>query len=90
MPASFRSRLPLSAMLIAFLLTGCGRAPSFNILGSYFPAWLVCILAGVAMASVIGALLAKFNMQHLIRWTIFVYPCLSAAIAFTLWLLFFS
>ena len=30
----------LSAVL---LLTSCGRAPSFDILGSFFPAWLVCL-----------------------------------------------
>ena len=28
------------------LLTGCGRAPSFDILGSFFPAWLVCLVVG--------------------------------------------
>ena len=78
-------------MLIAcLLLTGCGRAPSFNILGSYFPAWLLCIFAGIAGASVVASILSRLGMQSLVRWTILVYPCLAASIAFTLWLLFFS
>lgn len=72
------------------LLTGCGRAPSFDILGSYFPAWLLCIFAGVAGASVVAALLSKMDMQSLIRWDILVYPSLAASIAFTPWLLLFS
>jgi hypothetical protein len=78
-------------MLIAcLLLIGCGRAPSFNILGSYFPAWLLCIFAGIAGASVVFSILSRLGKQSLIRWTILVYPCLAASIAFTLWLLFFS
>lgn len=71
-------------------LAGCGRAPSFNILGSYFPSWLLCIFAGVAGASVIAFVLAKMGRQGLIRWAIIVYPSLAVSIAFTLWLLFFS
>jgi hypothetical protein len=27
----------------AFVLTNCGRAPSFDIPGSFFPAWLACL-----------------------------------------------
>jgi len=77
-------------LLATLLLTGCGRAPSFNILGSYFPAWLICILAGIAGASLISYVLAKVHMSKLIRWTIMAYPCLAASIAFTLWLLIFS
>ena len=32
------------------LLGGCDGAPSRNILGSYFPSWMVCALAGIALA----------------------------------------
>ena len=90
MPASLRSRMQTSGLLSTILLTGCGRAPSFNILGSYFPAWLICILAGIAVASLTSFLLERIHMSQLIRWAIVVYPCLAASIAFTLWLLMFS
>jgi hypothetical protein len=30
------------------LLNGCDGAPSRNILGSYFPSWMVCALVGIA------------------------------------------
>jgi hypothetical protein len=78
------------ALPVTLLMSGCGRAPSFDILGSYFPAWLICILTGIAGASLVSLALTKVHMAYLIRWTIVVYPCLAAAIAFTLWLLFFS
>ena len=77
-------------ILASVCLCGCGRAPSFNILGSYFPAWLICILVGIAGASLLSVVLGRFQVSRLIRWTIVVYPCLAASIAFTLWLLIFS
>src|SRR5438876_10643941 len=41
-----------AAILIA--LPGCGVAPSVNILGSFFPAWLICIVAGVVHSHAAG------------------------------------
>ena len=81
---------PICTLLACLLLTGCGHAPSFNILGSYFPAWLLCILTGIAGASIVASILSKLGKQSLVRWAILVYPCLAASIAFTLWLLMFS
>jgi len=90
MRRSLKSNLQTGALLGMFFLTGCGRAPSFNVLGSYFPAWLICILTGIAGASLISFVLTKTHRAQLIRWAIIVYPCLAASIAFTLWLLIFS
>ena len=30
----------------ALLLVGCSRAPSVDVMGSFFPAWLGCLAAG--------------------------------------------
>jgi hypothetical protein len=80
--------MPKLALIVP--LCGCGDAPSFDILGSYFPAWLVCILVGIAVSAAAGFCLSARNRQGLIRWSIVTYPCLAASIAFTLWLLLFS
>jgi Mn2+/Fe2+ NRAMP family transporter len=90
MQLSKRSGIHSASLLAAIPLAGCARAPTFNILGSYFPAWLLCVIAGVAGASAVSGLLGRFWRQHLLRWTIVVYPCLAASIAFTLWLVLFS
>jgi hypothetical protein len=87
---SLSKNLPKCILLVCLVLTGCGRAPSFNILGSYFPAWLLCIFAGIAGASIAVSILSRFGMQGLIRWNILVYPCFAISIAFTLWLILFS
>jgi hypothetical protein len=82
--------LSLAGFGILVLLTSCDRAPSFNILGSFFPAWLICIVAGVALTAVAHWLLARAKLETAILWPIVVYPCLAAFSAFTLWLTFFS
>jgi hypothetical protein len=90
METKLRKKLLKCILFACLFLTGCGRAPSFNVVGSYFPAWLLCIFAGIAGASVVASILSRLGMQSLIRWTILAYPCLAASIAFTLWLLLFS
>jgi hypothetical protein len=39
-------------VLVSFSLNGCstGGAPSFDLFGAFFPAWLLCGIAGVAGA----------------------------------------
>jgi ABC-type uncharacterized transport system permease subunit len=74
----------------AALLAGCSRAPSFSILGSYFPAWLVCIIAGVVMSAITNWILTRYRLDKLIAWPVVVYPCLAAFFACTLWLMFFN
>lgn len=86
-------RRPAACFLsIGTLLTlcGCGRAPSFSILGSYFPAWLLCLVAGILLTAVTYWLLDRMQLAKEIVWTIVVYPCLTAFFAFILWLIFFS
>jgi hypothetical protein len=90
MKTKLRRKPPKCILLACMFLTGCGRAPSFNVLGSYFPAWLLCIFAGIAGASIVASILSRLGMRSFIRWTILVYPCLAASIAFTLWLFLFS
>src|SRR6185503_20118351 len=44
--STFRAK-PVAFLLMSSLMTSCSRAPSFDILGSYFPAWLICLALGV-------------------------------------------
>lgn len=71
-------------------MEGCGRAPAFSILGSFFPAWLVCIASGIILALIAYWAFTQWRIASEIRPAIVVYPCLAAFFAFTLWLVFFS
>lgn len=68
------------------LMTGCGRAPSFDILGSFFPAWLVCLVVAILLTVVSRALLSRYVE---IVWPVLVYPSLAAVFTFALWLALF-
>jgi YtcA family len=73
------------------LAAGCARAPSFNILGSFFPAWIVCGVIGILLAVAVRLFFVRIKIEdQLVAPLIVVYPCLTAFFTFTLWLLFFS
>ena len=73
--------------LAAFALTGCGRAPSFDILGSFFPAWMVCLALGLLLTVAARWLLLRLHV--VIALPILTYPSLTALLTFALWLAFF-
>jgi hypothetical protein len=73
--------------LAAFLLTSCGRAPSFDILGSFFPAWLACLALGLLFTVAARWLLLRLHV--VIALPVLTYPSLTALFTFALWLTFF-
>lgn len=76
----------LSASL---LMAGCARAPSIDILGSFFPAWMICLTAGVILAFVVRSLLLRFRMETEVGPLALFYPCVVILFASLLWLIFF-
>jgi hypothetical protein len=75
----------------ALLAVGCSRAPSFNILGSFFPAWIGCGVIGILLAVAVRLFFVHIKLEDKLLWPlILVYPCLTLFFTFTLWLLFFS
>jgi YtcA family len=72
------------------LVAGCSRAPSFNLLGSFFPAWILCGVIGILLAVAVRLFFVRIKLEQQLKPLILVYPCLAAFFTFTLWLLFFS
>lgn len=69
------------------LCTSCGRAPSFDVLGSFFPAWLVCL--GLALLLTAAARWLLLRLRVALAVPILTYPSLTALFTFGLWLSFF-
>jgi len=63
---------------------GCSRAPSFDILGSFFPAWLVCLAMGLLLAVAARWLLLRARVA--LALPILTYPSLAALFTCALWL----
>ena len=71
------------------LLTGCQQAPAFNVLGSYFPAWLFCLVMGMILTAVARMVLRRRNLAAALDPPLLMYSCLTAFFTFALWLIFF-
>jgi hypothetical protein len=86
-PFTTRARTTTLALGV-LLFTSCARAPSFNILGSFFPAWLVCLILAVLFTVITGWLLLRLQVP--IAVPALTYPALTALLTFALWLIFFG
>ena len=69
------------------LLAGCSRAPSVDVLGSFFPAWLVCLTAAIGLTALVRLGLLRLRVK--VAFPILLYPSLVALFTFALWLIFF-
>ena len=86
----FRPTIRVAVAASMLLVAGCSRAPSFNILGSFFPAWILCGVIGILLAVAVRLFFVRIKLEQQLKPLILVYPCLAAFFTFTLWLLFFS
>jgi hypothetical protein len=82
-----RPTMVCQSVLAAFFLTSCGRAPSFDVLGSFFPAWLACL--GLSLILTAGARWLLLRVHIVIALPALTYPSLTALFTFALWLALF-
>jgi hypothetical protein len=76
-----------SATCIILLSVGCSQAPAIDVMGSLFPAWLLCIALGTVAAALTHWILLRYRIQLLFPFL--AYPCLAAIFTFAIWLVFF-
>jgi hypothetical protein len=70
--------------------TGCALSPSVNILGSFFPAWLISIVTGLVLALVVWRVLVATGIAPYLTPPALVYPCLAVLLIFASWLVLFA
>jgi hypothetical protein len=79
--------LRAAPLFAAFICAGCSRSPSYDLMGSLFPAWLICMVVGVLLTLLTRwALMRK---QFALSYPALAYPCLAAAFTFLVWLIFY-
>jgi hypothetical protein len=78
----------LSLFLVPLLLESCSRAPSVDVLGSFFPAWLVCLVPAILLTALARMALLRLRMN--VAFPILVHLSLAALFTFALWLIFFN
>ena len=82
-------RTLIFASTICLLCTGCGRAPSVDIIGSFFPAWIVCLVVAIVLASILRLVLLRFKFESEIAPVALFYPSVVILFSCLLWLIFY-
>jgi hypothetical protein len=66
------------------------RSPTMDILGSYFPAWMICIISGLTLTLIAHWIVQARNLKPYIGPAPLIYPCLVIIFTFATWILFYQ
>jgi hypothetical protein len=77
-------------LLVLMCLAGCNGAPSRNILGSYFPSWMVCALVGIAVAAIARGVLKAVGILPELPMPFIVILAIGGAATLGLWLIWLA
>lgn len=69
-------------------LTACD--PMLSLEGSFWPAWIICILAGLATSMLLMWQLVRHRLAPHLGPPLLIGPSLWALCTFVIWLLFYS
>jgi YtcA family len=74
---------------LCLFCSGCNHAPSIDIIGSFFPAWMLCLIISIVLVFAVRYVLIRYQIETEVGPVALFYP--SAVVLFTclLWLVFF-
>ena len=81
------------ALLVVFFVAvrmGSHHPPTIDLLGSYFPAWMVSILSGLALTLIAHWIVQFRNLKAYLGPAPLIYSCLMIVFTFATWILFYQ
>jgi hypothetical protein len=85
-----RAPLGLWRFAIALPVAACNYAPTMDLFGSYFPAWMLCAAVGVVAAVIIRQILAVAGISEYVIAPLLTYAGLAVSATLLAWLLWFG
>jgi 4-amino-4-deoxy-L-arabinose transferase-like glycosyltransferase len=85
--------LPAAVLLPALLsLGGCGAAgaPSYDLFGAFFPAWLLCGTVGIAGAVAARVAFVSMGLANTLPYQLVVCTAVGVITALAVWLVGFG
>lgn len=77
--------------VVVLAASGCsGLPPIFNVLGSYFPSWLVCLAISIGLTCLVHLWVTTKQLADELWPLSIVYSALLCLFSCTLWLVFFE
>jgi hypothetical protein len=88
-------RLSLAGLIllaVCFLAVAVSshHSPTVDVFGSYFPAWMVCILSGLTLTLIAHWIAQVCNLKPYIGPAPLIYSCLMIIFTFATWILFYQ
>ena len=71
------------------LCAGCGRAPAIDVIGSFFPVWMVCLTVSVVVAALLRVYLLRRQLEPAVEPVALFYPAVVLLISCLMWLVFY-
>jgi hypothetical protein len=80
------------ALFVASCLTGCSTngAPSFDLFGAFFPAWLLCGMVGIAGAVIARVVFVSTGLANTLPYQLAVCTAIGVIAAVFVWLVGFG
>ena len=66
------------------------RSPTIDILGSYFPAWMICIVSGLTLTLVSRWIVRAYHLEAYASPAPLIYSCLTIIYTFVTWIIFYQ
>jgi len=77
-------------LLIGLAVSGCSRAPTMDLFGSFFPAWMLCAAIGIVATVVVRQILAIAGINQYVIAPLLTYTGLAISATLLIWLLWFG
>jgi hypothetical protein len=82
--------LPLLAIAFGSVQFFSHHSPTVELLGSYFPAWMICIVSGLTLTLVAHWIVQMCHLKPYLGPAPLVYSCLMIIFTFATWILFYQ
>ena len=89
----FKIVVASAALLVVVFLTVqlfSRHSPTVDILGSYFPAWMVCLISGLTLTLVAHWIVEELHLKSYLGPAPLIYSCLIIIFTFGTWILFYQ
>jgi hypothetical protein len=92
MTAHLRTRSRIALLCLASILGGCSAsgAPSFDLFGAFFPAWLLCGVIGIAGAGLARVAFVSRGLANVLPYQLAVCTAIGVITAVMVWLVGFG
>jgi hypothetical protein len=88
-PVGIIGLLLLIGALIFVVRPVSHRSPTIDILGSYFPAWMICIISGLTLTLISRWIIRAYDLEPYASPAPLIYTCLTLIYTFGTWIIFY-